>query len=134
MGTTSATVSLVEVHDHLGRLLLVPAVTLEVLRQAGEAVATFCVPLSQLSTARHSVPANRPSPANWLTLKVAAARHLDDVDTRRTIAAAKSAIHRAIANGRIRASGNGNNLRIDPESLDVWRLKQRERNLARADS
>lgn len=128
MTTTVSPVSCAEVYDEAGRLLLIPTATLAALRNAGETVATFRVSLTQLGG-----PNRAPidAPPDWLTLKQAAAQHLGDVDSRRTLAAAKSAIHRAIEAGRIRATGAGTALRIDPESLNAWRLTQRERDLAR---
>lgn len=129
MTTIAAPVSCAEVYDDAGRLILIPTATVAALRNAGETVAVFRIPLAQLGGQSRAAA---DAPASWLTLKEAAARHLTDVDGRSTLSAAKSAVHRAIRADRIRAMGAGPTLRIDPESLDVWRLTQRERGLDRA--
>lgn len=68
----------------------------------------------------------------WLTVSDAARLHLDDV-AGLDLPQAKSRIHYACERGRIRSVGTGRDRRIDPVSLNAWRLAQRERDLDRAD-
>lgn len=72
----------------------------------------------------------------WLTLSDAARRHVRDMpqdEPGRALISAKSRIERACKSGHLRYRGEGRSRRIDPQSLDVWRLRQRERDAEKAD-
>jgi hypothetical protein len=69
----------------------------------------------------------------WHTLSEAAERHLTDVDGL-TLESSRMRLRRAIDAGEIQTNGeSGRKLRLAPDSLGEWRLRQRELDLRRRD-
>jgi hypothetical protein len=74
----------------------------------------------------------------WITSAEAARLHvtdmrpaLDDEDARALLLAAKKRISRACQSGQVRCTGVGFDRRVDPDSLDAWRIHMRQRDLNR---
>ena len=112
----------VELADAEGRLVLLPATTIEALRKRGITQITITV----------QIPPETPVDA-WLTVTQAAGMHLEDVSGM-DLPSAKSIISRECKDGKIVATGNGRERRIEPNSFAAWRLSRRERSLDASDS
>lgn len=106
--------------DSNGRLLLVPVDTLKELRSQGITEIVFRV---RLANARSD---------NWLTVTEAARLHQNDVDGL-SLEHASVKITRGCNSSAIHSTGNGRQRRIDPASLNAWRLVEREKDLDRMD-
>jgi hypothetical protein len=104
-------------------MVLLPAAMVDHLRGTGLPSVTLRIDL-------HRADPSQTQP-EWLTVTEAAKRHLDDVDGM-TLARAKVKISRACEAGLIIARGRGRDRRVDPVSLDSWRLTERERDLNQA--
>lgn len=111
---TSAPTQYVQLADSLGRLILIPAATVQALIAAGLESISLDVPL----------PGARQG-GEWLTVTEAARLHLGDLPGI-SLENAKSKISRACESGKIRSRGERTLRRIDPISFDAWRLAQRE--------
>lgn len=135
---TTALSHFVELADSQGRLVLLPRVMVDTMRTTGQTSIALTInltaepqqarPTGFIAETRTTVESPRP----WLTVSEAARLHLNDVDGI-TLAAAKVKISRACQQGKIISTGEGFRRRIDPVSLDAWRLAERERNLADED-
>ena len=121
MSTTEARTDYMQVADSDGRLWLIPAATRNHLLANGISSLTVTIGLN---------PAQPPQP--WLTVSEAARLHVSDVDGI-NLRAATMKIPRACTKGQIVCSGTNSRRRIEPNSLDAWRLEQREKNLDRRD-
>ena len=111
-----------QVTDEQGRLVLLPAATVAHLRAQG--ITSVVVTLNL---------APEQPPRRWLTVTEAAQLHMTDVDGL-TLENAQVRITRACNAGRVHCDGKGAQRRIEPNSLDAWRLAERERNLSRHDA
>lgn len=109
-------IELVSVADEHGRAFFIPKATFEFFIQQG--LTSAVVTLSFLSK-----PARK-----WLTLADAAKLVQTDIDGIE-FDAARMKVRRACDSGAVIVSGSGRDRRIDPVSLDAWRLAQREANL-----
>lgn len=108
--------------DAEGRLRLIPAAEVAALLARGITSVTSTISL---------IPAKPPR--EWLTIAEAGRAHVDDVDGL-NVDSARQRVLRAIEAGKVRSEGASTRRRIDPDSLDVWRLAQREKNLRRCES
>lgn len=116
---TATAIDFEQLVDAEGRIRLLPAAEVAAIRAKGLAFV-------ELGTINLS---DTESP-EWITCGEAARLHLNDCDGLE-LEAARRRIDRAIAAGKIRARGEGLKKRIDPVTLNAWRLEQRERELAR---
>lgn len=117
---TTALAHFVELADAEGRLLLLPVATVDVMLAAG--ITSLDLRVSLIGE-----PTEAP-----LTITEAARLHLDDVDGM-TMATAKAKISRACRERKMISTGSGSSRRINPTSLRVWRLAERERNLSQSE-
>lgn len=108
---TNATVGLVPIQDADGNLLFVHPFTYQTYRRRNPTAVPVVLLLGE-------------TPADWLSVPDAARLHLEDIPGQ-TLAAVKMAIRRAIEEGRIRHNGKeGHDRRLDPESVDAFRLRR----------
>jgi len=117
---TEAMTDYCQLSDDQGRLVLLPKAVVTALRRAGMASVNLTVSL------------NDEAPRKWLTLSEATRAHLDDVDGI-TPNSAKVKIYRACKKGEFISEGAGSDRRIEPNSFEAWRLKEREVDLDRCD-
>ena len=115
-----APASFCQLTDAEGRLILLPAATVDHFRQAGHSTVTLTIALDPGRPARPARP--------WLTLREAATLHVTDVDGM-NLHRAEVKIGRACDSGAVKSERIGQKRRIEPDSLDAWRLAERERNL-----
>ena len=80
------------------------------------------------SGARAGSRGTAPAEDRGLTGTAAARLLMKDIP-RLTLDKARSRVSTAAGEGDFKSSGTGRNRRIDPESFDAWRLKQRDRDL-----
>lgn len=113
---TTASAHFVELADSQGRLVLLPRATVDALLSAGQTTVELTISLTT------------EPPRPWLTVTEAARLHLNDVDGI-TLEVAQAKVSRACRESKIVSVGEGTRRRIDPVSLDAWRLAERERNL-----
>ena len=118
---THAEIEFVQLADSEGRLLLLPTATVEHYLAAGVALLNLSVNLQP-----------DRAPREWLTATEAAKLHLSDVDGM-TLQRAQVRITRACAAGHLIFDGTSTRRRIEPNSLDSWRLAAREKNLDKTD-
>jgi hypothetical protein len=122
MDTVQAVTDYATLTDTEGRLVLLPAATVEHFRKRGAAAITLTIPLDDQAV----------DDGGWLTVTEAARLHVDDVDGM-NLAAARTKISRACDAGRIVSIGECRRRRIEPKDFAAWRLHEREKNLDRAD-
>ena len=114
---TRAEAQFVQLADAEGRLVLLPAATVQHFRMSGMTSINVTIDLSSAKPARP-----------WLTVTEAAHLHLDDVDGM-TLKRAKVRISRACDAAKIVCRDKGTDRRIEPDSFSAWRLAERESNL-----
>lgn len=84
-----------------------------------------------ITVSQPAPPPEPPAAPNWITVGEAARRHLADVDDL-TLGTAKTKISRAASAGHIATNGEkGNARRLESDSVDAWRLAEREKELDR---
>jgi hypothetical protein len=121
MEGASANIAVTELLDAEGRLFLVPTALVSTWQAQGLDTVTVTIRLNAAKPARP-----------WLTVSEAARLHIDDVDGM-NLHRAIVKISRACNAGRIASEGAAFKRRLEPNSLDAWRLAEREKDLARAD-
>lgn len=115
---TDAATKYSQLCDTEGRLVLLPSAVVDWLRAQGKNTITLTVGLGL------DVPA-----AEWLTVTEAAEKLMDEDVDGLTLDSAKKRVTRACDRGTVTATGEGHRRRIDPISLNAWRLDQRNQNL-----
>lgn len=117
----SAVANFYQLSDDHGRLVLLPTATVDALR--GQGLTSIAITVSLIPAA---------PPRAWITLTEAARLHCDDVDGM-SVNSARVKISRALERGKLPAEGSGTARRIEPNAFDAWRLKERERCLAKSE-
>lgn len=121
LADTSAVANFYQLADADGRLVLLPTATVDALR--GQGLTSIAITVSLIPSA---------PPRAWITLTEAARLHCDDVDGM-NMNHAKVKISRALERGKLPSEGVGTARRLEPNAFDAWRLKERERCLAKTD-
>lgn len=117
----AAAVDFAQLLDEAGRPVLLYGPWVRHMLAAGQSSITLNISL---------VPAQPARP--WLTVREAASVLKGDLEWI-SLAAAEERVRRGCSSGKLSSTGSGTKRRIDPISLDAWRLSQRDAESDKAD-